>query len=334
MDPQPCASTPRLASFPRTRGDGPVVDAASPDGIAFPPHSRGWTHCRQAYNGAYGVSPALAGMDLVLTWAGSGRRSFPRTRGDGPTGHPLPCRPPRFPPHSRGWTLPPNRPDQDLRVSPALAGMDPTARHIGGWIDGFPRTRGDGPDPANTGDEVRMFPPHSRGWTRDLLRGADRVRVSPALAGMDPSGLWWCSTRASFPRTRGDGPHVCPLPARKQEFPPHSRGWTRRRPTAELQRAVSPALAGMDPGSAPPRLLSVSFPRTRGDGPSAPYARLDLSEFPPHSRGWTWQPSPLDRPNEVSPALAGMDPTWNCGRAPRPSFPRTRGDGPARGVAV
>ena len=82
---------------------------------------------------------------------------------------------------------------------------------------------------------------------------------------------------------------------------------------------VSPARAGMDPssGSVCTRSRS-SFPRTRGDGPSAPTAPSPPSGFPPHARGWTrrglgcavlW----------VSPARAGMDPPMKDG-----------GDGPHR----
>ena len=73
---------------------------------------------------------------------------------------------------------------------------------------------------------------------------------------------------------------------------------------------------------------SSCFPRTRGDGPFLIDGGVWAAGFPPHSRGWTLEGHGPVRLSHVSPALAGMDPSRASSRARRPSFPRTRGDGP------
>ena len=50
-------------SFPRTRGDGPVVEGLEPCEDWFPPHTRGWTSLKGEQVEQAIVSPAHAGMD-------------------------------------------------------------------------------------------------------------------------------------------------------------------------------------------------------------------------------------------------------------------------------
>ena len=50
-----------------------------------------------------------------------------------------------FPPHARGWTFCSSRRQSERKVSPARAGMDPLASEEEHAMEGFPRTRGDGP---------------------------------------------------------------------------------------------------------------------------------------------------------------------------------------------
>ena len=172
------------------------------------------------------------------------------------------------------------------------------------------------------------FPPHTRGWTCPDRVPARRPGVSPAHAGMDPAIKSSKSVGVGFPRTRGDGPVEHPVGTLRVAFPPHTRGWTRRAPGRDAPGCVSPAHAGMDPGTAPRRSRTTRFPRTRGDGPSTEDRPLFPTEFPPHTRGWTLGQRRRSGTHRVSPAHAGMDrssPPWPCGRS---CFPRTRGDGP------
>ena len=50
------------------------------------------------------VSPARAGMDLIVSSKRRVMSRLPRTRGDGPGRHGAGCRPATSPPHARGWT--------------------------------------------------------------------------------------------------------------------------------------------------------------------------------------------------------------------------------------
>ena len=111
----------------------------------------------------------------------------------------------------------------------------------------FPRTRGDGPATLYEVGPVTEFPPHARGWTLDLAGEDDQLGVSPARAGMDPDQARIQGEYDSFPRTRGDGPPLTAALTKRQRFPPHARGWTRRRHIDDPIREVSPARAGMDP---------------------------------------------------------------------------------------
>ena len=101
------------------------------------------------------------------------------------------------------------------------------------------------------------------------------------------------------------------------------------------------------------RRNSRSFPRTRGDVPDLKRTLQQLGVFPPHTRGCTLDPTTPGPGLDVSPAHAGMYPsfcsTWHlrysqvspahagmyrgsCERTPPGSgcFPRTRGDVPGR----
>ena len=195
-----------------------------------------------------------------------GRACFPRTRGDGPFTSPGTIAASTFPPHARGWT----RRNANVRiraaVSPARAGMDPTAYYPSSDAAGFPRTRGDGPVLKTHKVAGVAFPPHARGWTRHGHPQRPSARVSPHARGWteptltDPHNWWVSPARAGmdlcrvarglrscrFPRTRGDGP---------------------------------PCL-----NSEPSR---ASFPRTRGDGPEETQTCEYGQQFPPHARGWT-----------------------------------------------
>ena len=234
----------------------------------------------------------------------------------------------RFPPHSRGWTLPVGIDAGGCLVSPALAGMDPPPAPESPRHPGFPRTRGDGPLRHYPTSCAPAFPPHSRGWTHWLVRVGLGVGVSPALAGMDPERRPRLLQFLRFPRTRGDGPPPPTCSPGPGPFPPHSRGWTPHELHLQRTRIVSPALAGMDRRRSGPRPSPRGFPRTRGDGPDDHRHRPQQAGFPPHSRGWTDLDFGSGRGSPVSPALAGMDLAPAPYAQTRRCFPRTRGDGP------
>ena len=175
-----------------------------------------------------------------------------------------------------------------------------------------------------------MFPPRLRGWTCPRRLIFQAPTVSPALAGMDPSRALSGLGKQSFPRACGDGPQTHLLYLRSLWFPPRLRGWTIDLRAFDDGWTVSPALAGMDPGSTPCWSKVCRFPRACGDGPSASAASCSATAFPPRLRGWTLRHSSSDAAPPVSPALAGMDPRRCPPGASRSGFPRACGDGPGR----
>ena len=267
-------------------------------------------------------------MDLTAICRPSAAPCFPRMRGDGPyTGAGITSSF-KFPPHARGWTQ--QRPVWAgfYIVSPACAGMDPRSMRHAASVSGFPRMRGDGPWRVAVIFRSAVFPPHARGWT-PLPRGIRMaLLVSPACAGMDR----WATARPSpagcFPRMRGDGPATRLYSWSVSPFPPHARGWTIVPERACLERPVSPACAGMDPGAAYPCARGTCFPRMRGDGPVQVADLFDSAMFPPHARGWTPESVCGSGCGPVSPACAGMDRRSGRARLNSIRFPRMRGDGP------
>src|SRR5690606_18872137 len=73
-----------VKTLPRTRGDGPYEEETGEVLFASPPHARGWTLLSGYIAAECVLSPARAGMDLLMISAISPVPSLPRTRGDGP----------------------------------------------------------------------------------------------------------------------------------------------------------------------------------------------------------------------------------------------------------
>src|SRR5690606_33308457 len=90
-----------------------------------------------------------------------------------------------------------------------------------------------------------------------------------------------------FPRIRGDRPRELDLAVYDPGFPPHTRGSTLRPRWSPTGRAVSPAYAGIDLGSAFSATMLSRFPRIRGDRPHPHVADGREDVFPPHTRGST-----------------------------------------------
>ena len=215
----------------------------------------------------------------------------------------------KFPPHTRGWTTHVGDQPWFTRVSPAHAGMDRVDIEANARFICFPRTRGDGPSCWMSHTAAESFPPHTRGWTLRVAPITRHARVSPAHAGMDPERRTPPRQLGCFPRTRGDGPGDLWWDTSGTLFPPHTRGWTRRRPLVKPALPVSPAHAGMDPQPGRISHPPFRFPRTRGDGPHRQVRDSRTHRFPPHTRGWTLSAQLQISDGLVSPAHAGMDPS-------------------------
>ena len=145
MDRRRVPAQTHHSSFPRRRGDGPLVLALLATLPPFPPQARGWTAENIKKLVVVEVSPAGAGMDPMRLQKESISRCFPRRRGDGPSHFRERSGRFWFPPQARGWTRFWAGYGVGIPVSPAGAGMDPWRHHSRALSSCFPRRRGDGP---------------------------------------------------------------------------------------------------------------------------------------------------------------------------------------------
>ena len=273
-----------------------------------PPHPRGWTQVRGRAECDPAGSPAPAGMDPPPGHSPLRRWGLPRTRGDGPDLQSQTVSLEMAPPHPRGWIQGRQQSRKMATGSPAPAGMDPNfgrQSEIGAWL---PRTRGDGPWPANQKAPADLAPPHPRGWTLASAGDHRPDRGSPTPAGMDPKAPLEPARGVRLPRTRGDGPTLGMGSLDLEVTPPHPRGWTRVQ----------------DQG----RAGGVGLPRTRGDGPLFVINFGTNDAAPPHPRGWTPVGLLEILVRTGSPAPAGMDPIAAGTNLLTGRLSRTRGDRP------
>ena len=273
-------------------------------------------------------SPAHAGMVLTRRASSARLTWLPRTRGDGPGARTHDRRAHQAPPHTRGWSLTFDGDKLIVSGSPAHAGMVPQHVHPPSNMPGLPRTRGDGPcawSPTRRGSSA---PPHTRGWSLAKERRQREELGSPAHAGMVPRDAGAHGSLRWLPRTRGDGPFMGYRDHFLWKAPPHTRGWSPLGPLLGARSAGSPAHAGMVPALSFFPGATSWLPRTRGDGPLIPLARIGRAWAPPHTRGWSQAPAPHFHQFCGSPAHAGMVPMLAEAGIGCRGLPRTRGDGP------
>ena len=129
--------------------------------------------------------------------------------------------------------------------------------------------------------------------------------VFPAYAGMflrfyrreDDS---WC-----FPRIRGDVPPPPVLPGLPAQFSPHTRGCSAPTTPMIAGAIVFPAYAGMFRRLLVKPSLGRSFPRIRGDVPSAWQANTARTLVFPAYAGMFRRSAPTVRQNSCFPRIRG-----------------------------
>ena len=143
---------------------------------------------------------------------------------------------------------------------------------------------------------------------------------------MVPHSLRYLPTSASFPRASGDGPGIGAAGYIRLRFPPRERGWSLHQEVSSSLGDVSPARAGMVPGSKLDVVVRCGFPRASGDGPPNALFCVRAAAFPPRERGWSLADSFFPLLSCVSPARAGMVPGKSASlRNLDPFPPRERG---------
>ena len=235
------------ASFPRARGDVPLLRGRTRHRPQFSPRTRGCSGGGRKWKLPSSVFPAHAGMfrvNRVRTRSGVG---FPRARGDVPPIVYSSRMPLAFSPRTRGCSAVKPLLRSNFAVFPAHAGMFPRVTRLTSVVVRFPRARGD-------------VPPTIRQTPND-------GHVFPAHAGMFPLMLSIQLRAYCFPRARGDVPRVVACAHTPNRFSPRTRGCSPVTAPSDPSTPVFPAHAGMF--RKPPSSLggSLCFPRARGDVP-------------------------------------------------------------------
>ena len=210
--------------FPRIRGDVPFLSLKPILRPLFSPHTRGCSVTVAMAILKIVVFPAYAGMFRVRGRHRDAVRRFPRIRGDVPQLTLWNEAHGGFSPHTRGCSLCKKLASCTRSVFPAYAGMFRPAISPTSGATGFPRIRGDVPRPAENPELIFWFSPHTRGCSFVMGTGVFVLDVFPAYAGMFLIRFSYSSSKACFPRIRGDVPFFVDFHVENRVFSPHTRG--------------------------------------------------------------------------------------------------------------
>ena len=123
MFPRGAPSADLAIGFPRIRGDVPYFWVTPRSLVTFSPHTRGCSPATGPAPQQGPVFPAYAGMFRSPISFSASLRSFPRIRGDVPSGPTPPAGGPLFSPHTRGCSSTLRKGTTMMWVFPAYAGM-------------------------------------------------------------------------------------------------------------------------------------------------------------------------------------------------------------------
>ncbi len=301
---------PCPGSYPRRRGDDP----GQADGVRLerelPPQARGRRVEPHRVAALAGATPAGAGTTSLPISVPPLRTSYPRRRGDDSRGAGTSWRRRELPPQARGRRGADARVHRGQRATPAGAGTTrprPGRRRPG---RSYPRRRGDDTATSRFSSAYTELPPQARGRqpAAGLLGGL--LRATPAGAGTTP---WPPASR-----TRSD------------ELPPQARGRLPRPARAAVHGGATPAGAGTTHCRHTDDNTRGSYPRRRGDDPPGWVYHGNSPELPPQARGRPRQFGGQGWPVGATPAGAGTTGGTSSCRLASGSYPRRRGDDPAR----
>ena len=176
--------------------------------------------------------------------------SFPRARGDVPSGYKQPCKKWWFSPRTRGCSRLFHLPTNLDNVFPAHAGMFLVRSCVPMRNRCFPRARGDVPGIWLCLLDEAGFSPRTRGCSRVSKAKDFRGNVFPAHAGMFPDETSEHRDWPGFPRARGDVPFRYDFFPDSSAFSPRTRGCSQLVSCNPAAQGVFPAHAGMFPDKA------------------------------------------------------------------------------------
>ena len=213
-----------------------------------------------------------------------------------------------------------------LRIIPALAGntlswgplLDP------GWD--HPRSRGEYVKRPWVPPPPKGSSPLSRGIPGLVLRGGQRIRIIPALAGNTISGAGGLGACWDHPRSRGEYPVSIHGGQLINGSSPLSRGILCLLADQGRGPGIIPALAGNTHHRRMGRRDTWDHPRSRGEYINWWQQNGYGSGSSPLSRGIHGRAHPLWVPLRIIPALAGNTGTPGTSPSGTRDHPRSRGE--------
>jgi len=229
------------------RGDGPKMGCQPWRLGGFSPRAWGWSETARSVSALVAVLPTCVGMvRRVEVGMGIGSCS-PHVRGDGPQFTAALAIMRGFSPRAWGW-------------SEFLLHLDLESRRS-------PHVRGDGPGSADLFPNLAMFSPRAWGWS-EARSGWEKISaVLPTCVGMVRLGGRDGIPGHGSPHVRGDGPEVRVQLCVALVFSPRAWGWSDIGVAAHIPLPVLPTCVGMVRRLGKRRLVLVSSPHVRGDGP-------------------------------------------------------------------
>ena len=206
MFPVTTAAMAAHGSFPRVRGDVPVLFSTTKNPPRFSPRARGCSLSPPPPWQRTAVFPACAGMFPFYFPLPKTHPGFPRVRGDVPSTANNCSGCPWFSPRARGCSPATLRLDPPNNVFPACAGMFLRLKLVKYILDSFPRVRGDVPRCSNAPSALLGFSPRARGCSAQADILISGHFVFPACAGMFLGDAARGGAGHGFPRVRGDVP--------------------------------------------------------------------------------------------------------------------------------
>ena len=280
------ARNPGRQAHPRSRGENRRRGGELLGFTGSSPLTRGKLNIMDAAEDVAGLIPAHAGKTGASSMPAQVGAAHPRSRGENTTKGPR-CAAP-------AWAHPRSRGENDVLLWRVEAR--------------------DGSSPLTRGKRKRGYPSHRA------------RRLIPAHAGKTRSRRRTRRRSPAHPRSRGENACARALTFDTPGSSPLTRGKHRLHHVQPLTEGLIPAHAGKTSSRSARRPSTAAHPRSRGENAGGRASRVGARGSSPLTRGKPRDVLPgLGRAGLI-PAHAGKTCLLECGKAPAPAHPRSRGE--------
>jgi len=204
ITPTPWFRMRRGGAYPRGRGDHPLGESVEQQLAGLPPRARGSRQLHRDRVGGARPTPAGAGITTRSPLTTRPRPAYPRGRGDHPRHSSHDRHPIGLPPRARGSHQRREPDRQELRPTPAGAGITTPPSSPTATATAYPRGRGDHCSWFAPQRTAAGLPPRARGSPTPDSRKAMKLGPTPAGAGITDAPAAGDNLARAYPRGRGD----------------------------------------------------------------------------------------------------------------------------------